>query len=270
MDIGPSFVANRQPSELADPGERPFDYPPVLAQPFGRLHAAPSNARHHPFSCGKPPCTWRSHMPCPHAASTDVSSVAHDLGGCLGRHPGSSRRAPNRVGLRVPPARPTECHSRPSSGGVWSRSSPGPSDLARSLRPPFRPDVRGIHGGSLPVDLPRIVQGFEQGPMQSVPYPKRLPFAQPAPAGHPTAAAHFPGKVRPTDTCLQDELDPSKCVLVWNARTPSIRLRRWRRQKRGDSIPKLRGQDLSSHPSTLCIPVALYKRFCYHLLIRVV
>ena len=47
MDISPPLVANGQPSELANPGEGPFNNPPVLAQSLGRLHPAPGNAGHH-------------------------------------------------------------------------------------------------------------------------------------------------------------------------------------------------------------------------------
>jgi hypothetical protein len=43
-DVGPALVADRQPTEAGEPGERAFDHPAVPAQPFAALDPAPRDA----------------------------------------------------------------------------------------------------------------------------------------------------------------------------------------------------------------------------------
>jgi hypothetical protein len=43
-DVGPALVADRQPTEAGEPGERAFDNPAVPTQPFAALDPAPRDA----------------------------------------------------------------------------------------------------------------------------------------------------------------------------------------------------------------------------------
>ena len=102
--------------------------------------------------------------------------------------------------------------------------------------------------------------------METVPDTLVMPFLETTPARHSASTAHLLWQIRPPDAGLQDEQDAPQGVLVWHGRPSSLRLRRGRRQKRCDAIPKFRRQDFSGHPSTLCILSARYKGFCYYFL----
>jgi hypothetical protein len=44
-DVGASLVADRQPSEAAEPGQGSFDHPAMPSQALAALDAAPGNTR---------------------------------------------------------------------------------------------------------------------------------------------------------------------------------------------------------------------------------
>ena len=69
--------------------------------------------------------------------------------------------------------------------------------LGPVLAPPKRPHVRAVDRRSRPVDPLRLVELREQQLVQLLPDAGLLPLAQPAPAGHPRAAAHLLRQVLP-------------------------------------------------------------------------
>ncbi len=87
------------------------------------------------------------------------------------------------------------CHRR--GGAAWSRACRGPSGSARSLRPPFGGKRGAVGCCPAPVDRVGLAQPVEQNAVQPRPDTRRLPVAQPAPAGHPRPAAHLLGQVLP-------------------------------------------------------------------------
>ena len=81
MEIGSSFVANREAAEAGEPGQRALDHPPVPAQPLARLDAS---------SCD--PGRDGAGAAFPAAATVIIGLVRVEL---LGSPPGSSSAVPH-------------------------------------------------------------------------------------------------------------------------------------------------------------------------------
>lgn len=65
--------------------------------------------------------------------------------------------------------------------------------------PPFRPDVRGIHGGSLPIDLPCVVLCLEQGLTQLVQISQAPAIRSACASGSPHCRSPFPSEGPPNE-----------------------------------------------------------------------
>ena len=96
-----------------------------------------------------------------------------------------------RAGCRRSATPPAGCPGPPRSGGASSRGALYRPGWPGVLTSAHRPHVLSVDCGTLPVDLPGLVQLLEQQPVQPTLDAGGLPVAQPAPARHPGAKAEF-------------------------------------------------------------------------------
>ena len=111
----------------------------------------------------------------------------------------------------------------------------------------------------MPVQGARIMQPFQQYPVQPRPHSGRVPLAQPAPA-RLAAAAEFQRQLAPLDAGAQHEQDASQGCTVRGTGPSALQLRPLRRQQRLHHHPQIVRNKQRHAASTP------YKRFCPRLL----
>lgn len=105
--------------------------------------------------------------------------------------------------------------------------------------------------GTLPIDPPGVPEAVEQGLVQLVPDPGRLPVAQAAPPGDAGAAAHFPGQHLPWDATLEDENDAGQRRPVWNTGSATRGAGWFGGKERLDNYPPFVGHEWLLHRHVL-------------------
>src|ERR1700716_1142800 len=96
------------------------------------------------------------------------------------------------------------------------------------------------------------VESGENAFLKSVPDAGLVPVTEPAPAGHPTPAAHLLGQVFPLNAGLQNEDDASEAGAVGDRRPPTLRTRGMEREQRLDQAPEFvrnKGRSHAGHAS---------------------
>ena len=150
--------------------------------------------------------------------------------------------------------------SDPRRGGTLSRAYRDPSDSVLLLRPPFCPDAQGIDARPRPVEGCFIAQPVEQRLMESLPDRRRLPVAQPPPAGRATAAAQLLWEPAPGATGPQHKDDAAKGSTVWDARATALGLWRFLWQQGFDGFPEVIGnKGCGVHDPPSCHPIPVLK-----------
>jgi len=100
----------------------------------------------------------------------------------------------------------------------------------------------------LPVDAPLLPDPPEQGVQEFLPDAAALPAPQPAPAGHPGAAAHLLRQHLPGDAALQDKDDAGQAGAVVNRRAATFAgPGPVARQERLNDLPKFIGYKRTGH-----------------------
>lgn len=212
VDVVSLLVAHPQAAEPLLPANRPLDHPAVAAQPHAALDSAPRDS-------------WRnaSLAQCDSQRSIVIRLVGMQLLRALAGAAALTAYWPDRVQrlkqlLAVMDVRPAERHRQRDAAAVYHlmafRARFAAVRRARADGAPFfrgaplaRTLTESMNAGSAPIDLPGLLQLAQQQSVQLPPDACAVPVSQPAPAGHPAAAAHLSREHLPGQAASEEEED---------------------------------------------------------------
>jgi len=181
MDFWASLVAEPEPAELVQPGDRALHDPPdlpdspvalLVAHGDDRLDAAPAKA------------------------NSDLGRVVGFVGGeRLRSFSWSPPRAPDRAD-RVHQGERRLGVVRVGPRELDGKRHPAPVGQNVPLRARFRPPKtaprrRGIHRRPLPIDLALRAEPVQEDLVVLLPDPRPVPVSEASPTGYPTSTAHL-------------------------------------------------------------------------------
>src|SRR5215212_392091 len=240
MDVSPVLVADLQAPEAVEPGERPFDHPPVASQAVLGLDTTARDA-------GDDAALAQG--------QTEVTVVVTLVGMELVRSatgPAARLGADGLDGvdggehhLRIVHVRGAHQDRERDAVGV---------DHKMALRALFAA-IRWVLARFLapPGPAPRRSPA-RPGPSrcdQPAPDARLVPVSQPAPARHPAPTPHLGRQVLPGDARLQHEQDPRQRRPVRHPGPSALGLRRLRREQRHDPRPQRIRQQFLRHGTLL-------------------
>ena len=228
VDVGATLVADREPSEAGEPGQRALDHPAVSPEAVGALDARAARCGERRTARGIRPGSGGGRRPCRRGACGAGSGAVPGRGARRARHRGPRRASCCHGGSRRSARSQAACRGHRRRGGASCPVARGRWGSGRSssqaTSAPFCGDGRAVDRRPALVELVGRGQPLEQHPVQLAQHAGGMPVAQPAPARHTCAAERLARQPLPADARPQDEHDALKGPSVAASRAPALRL----------------------------------------------